>query len=133
MDVEICNVRWYLLSGVIGTISDSIRVYQNIAENIRDNQTISEIQEERDGESVNRLGFLVLSVLLTNDADNRMAAMSLKEIMQTEDLDVRENTLFKKLRDYEIQGYVQKGMKDGRANTFYITDAGKDFLEQNKR
>lgn len=82
---------------------------------------------------MNRLGFLVLSILLTNGADNRMAAMSLKEIMQTEDLDVRENTLFKKLRDYEIQGYVQKGMKDGRANTFYITDAGKDFLEQNKR
>ena len=82
---------------------------------------------------MNRLGFLVLSVLLTNGADNRMAAMSLKEIMQTEDLDVRENTLFKKLRDYEIQGYVQKGMKDGRANTFYITDAGKDFLEQTKR
>ena len=91
------------------------------------------MQEERDGESVNRLGFLVLSVLLANNADNRMAAMSLKEIMQTEDLEVRENTLFKKLRDYEIQGYVQKGMKDGRANTFYITDAGKDFLEQNKR
>lgn len=82
---------------------------------------------------MNRLGFLVLSILLMNGADNRMAAMSLKEIMQTEDLDVRENTLFKKLRDYEIQGYVQKGMKDGRANTFYITDAGKDFLEQNKR
>ena len=57
------------------------------------------MQEERDGESVNRLGFLVLSVLLANNADNRMAAMSLKEIMQTEDLDVRENTLFKKLRD----------------------------------
>ena len=57
------------------------------------------MQEERDGESVNRLGFLVLSVLLANDADNRMAAMSLKEIMQTEDLDVRENTLFKKLRE----------------------------------
>ena len=48
------------------------------------------MQEERDGESVNRLGFLVLSVLLANNADNRMAAMSLKEIMQTEDLDVRE-------------------------------------------
>ena len=57
------------------------------------------MQEERDGESVNRLGFLVLSVLLANNADNRMAAMSLKEIMQTEDLDVRENTLFKKLRE----------------------------------
>ena len=59
--------------------------------------------------------------------------MSLKEIMQTEDLDVRENTLFKKLRDYENQGFVKEGMKDGRANTFYITEAGKDFLEQNKR
>ena len=34
-DVEICNVLWYLLSGVIGIISDSIRVYQNIAEKIR--------------------------------------------------------------------------------------------------
>jgi hypothetical protein len=48
------------------------------------------MQEERDGESVNRLGFLVLSVLLANNADNRMAAMSLKEIMQTEDLDVKK-------------------------------------------
>lgn len=57
---------------------------------------------------MNRLGFLVLSVLLTNGADNRMAAMSLKEIMQTEDLDVKENTLFKKLRDYEIQEYVKR-------------------------
>ena len=82
---------------------------------------------------MNRLGFLVLSVLLTNGADNRMAAMSLKEIMQTEDLDVKENTLFKKLRDYEIQEYVKKGIKDGRANTFYITDAGKKFLEQYKK
>ena len=62
-----------------------------------------------------------------------MAAMSLKEIMQTEDLDVKENTLFKKLRDYEIQEYVKKGIKDGRANTFYITDAGKEFLEQYKK
>ena len=82
---------------------------------------------------MNQLGFLVLSVLLTNGADNRMAAMSLKEIMQTEDLDVKENTLFKKLRDYEIQEYVKKGIKDGRANTFYITDAGKEFLEQYKK
>ena len=82
---------------------------------------------------MNRLGFLVLSVLLTNGADNRMAAMSLKEIVQTEDLDVKENTLFKKLRDYEIQEYVKKGIKDGRANTFYITDAGKEFLEQYKK
>lgn len=81
---------------------------------------------------MNRLGFLVLSVLLANGAYNRTAAMSLKEIMQTEDLDVKENTLFKKLRDYEIQGYVKKGIKDGRANTFYITDAGKKFLKQNK-
>lgn len=40
-DVEICNVLWYLLSGVIGIISDSIRVYQNIAEYIRNHQNIS--------------------------------------------------------------------------------------------
>ncbi len=69
---------------------------------------------------MNRLGFLVLSVLLTNGADNRMAAMSLKEIMQTEDLDVKENTLFKKLRDYEIQEYVKaavRGVDDGTAVT----------------
>jgi len=28
---------------------------------------------------------------------------------------------------------VKKGMKDGKANTFYITDDGKEFLEQNKK
>lgn len=76
------------------------------------------MQEERDGESVNRLGFLVLSVLLANNADNRMAAMSLKEIMQTEDLDVKENTLFKKLRDYENQGYVKKRYEGWKSQHF---------------
>ncbi len=82
---------------------------------------------------MNRLGFLILSVLWTNSADNRMAAMTIKEIMQTEDLEVKDNTLFKKLREFELQGYVDKGMKDGRADTFYITDAGQEFLEQNKK
>lgn len=82
---------------------------------------------------MNRLGFLILSVLWTNGADNRMAAMTIKEIMQTEELEVKDNTLFKKLREFELQGYVDKGMKDGRADTFYITDAGQEFLEQNKK
>ena len=55
------------------------------------------MQEERDGESVNRLGFLVLSVLLANNADNRMAAMDVKCL--------ERNGVLKKVGKYRFRAF----------------------------
>lgn len=81
---------------------------------------------------MNRLGFLVLSILKTNDATDKLSSMSLKEITETEEYGYKENTIFKKIKDFEAAGYIQKGLKEGRADTFFITAEGCRYLEAEK-
>lgn len=50
-----------------------------------------------------------------------------------EDFEYKENTIFKKIKDFEQSGYVCRGLKEGRADTFYITEAGCEFLETEKK
>lgn len=82
---------------------------------------------------MNRLGFLVLSILKVNGASNKLCSMSVREIMETErDCGYKENTIFKKIKEFERAGYICRGLKEGHAYTFYITAKGCDFLEELK-
>ena len=78
---------------------------------------------------INRLGFLILSIQKQNEAVNSVSAMSLREIAESEDFGYRENTVFKKIKEFELSGFVLKGMKDGRADTFFITNDGLEALK----
>lgn len=78
---------------------------------------------------MNRLGFIFLSILRENEATSRLTSMSVRELSLAEDFGVKENTLFKKAREFEKSGYVGRGLKEGRAATFYITAAGSAYLE----
>lgn len=78
---------------------------------------------------MNRLGFLILSILKQNEAVNSVSAMSLREIAESEDFGYRENTVLKKIKEFELSGFVLKGMKDGRADTFFITNDGLEALK----
>ena len=40
-----------------------------------------------------------------------------------------ETNDFKKIKEFELSGYVCKGLKDGRADTFFITEKGCLALE----
>lgn len=79
---------------------------------------------------MNRLGFLILSVLSTNEAFDKLSAMTAKEIMDAEDFGYKDNTVFKKIMDFESMGYVAAGYKEGKAKTFYITESGIQALKQ---
>lgn len=81
---------------------------------------------------MNRLGFLVLSILFQNGATSRLSSMSVQEISDTEDFGYKPNTIFKKIKEFEEGGYIGRGLKEGRADTFFITDAGCEFLERAK-
>ena len=37
--------------------------------------------------------------------------------------------IFKKIKEFEDAGYIGRGLKEGRADTFFITDTGREFLE----
>ena len=81
---------------------------------------------------MNRLGFLVLSILAKYEATDKLSSMSVREIAETEEYGYRENTIYKKMKEFEELGYIDRGLLDGRAVTFYITDAGSRALEKVK-
>lgn len=110
-----------------------IKKYPNISKNILENPNKSKIFQEyqrKDGGLLNRLGFLVLSVLSKNEAFNRVSAMTSREIMDAEELGYKGNTVFKKIAELEKMGYVAAGYKEGKAKSFYITDSGRQALKQ---
>lgn len=82
---------------------------------------------------MNRLGFIVLSILRQNEATNKLSSMSVQEIADTEEFGYKPNTIFKKIKEFEEGGYIGRGLKEGRADTFFITAAGCEFLEREKK
>ncbi len=81
---------------------------------------------------MNRLGFIILSILNRSEATGKLSSMTLREIAETENLEMKENTIFKKLKEFEGAGYIKRGLKEGRADTFYITPEGCGLLKREK-
>lgn len=81
---------------------------------------------------MNRLGFIVLSILKQSGAENKLSSMTLREIAAAEDFGLKENTIFKKIKDFQTYGYVGKGLKEGHADTFFITPEGVEMLEKER-
>ena len=81
---------------------------------------------------MNRLGFILLSILGQNGATNRFSAMTIREIASAEELGMKENTIFKKIKDFEKSGYIGRGLKEGRADTYFITPEGCECLEKER-
>lgn len=82
---------------------------------------------------MNRLGFMILSILRSNGATNQVQSMTVREIASVEEFDMKENTVFKKLKGFEQSGYIGRGFKEGRADTFFITPDGCEYLERVKK
>lgn len=81
---------------------------------------------------MNRLGFIILSILKRSKATDRLSSMTIREIAYTEDLGLKENTIFKKIRDFEKAGYISRGLKEGRAETYFITPEGCECLNRER-
>lgn len=78
---------------------------------------------------MNRLGFLILSVLSKNEAVGNVSAMTAREISDAEKFGYKDNTIFKKIAEFETAGYIAAGYKEGKAKTFYITEKGQEMLQ----
>ena len=82
---------------------------------------------------MNRLGFIILSILRQEGATNKLSSMTVREIASAEEFGMKENTILKKIKDFEQSGYIGRGLKEGRADTFFITPAGCECLEREKQ
>ena len=76
---------------------------------------------------MDRLDLWILSVLQYRDADNYLVAMSINEILE-EDNDTTRISLYKHLKGLAKGKYVALGPKDNKADSYYITEMGKEAL-----
>jgi predicted transcriptional regulator len=56
--------------------------------------------------------------------------MTVQELKDAEELDYKDNTFYKQLRQFVLDGLVGQGAKDGKSNTYYITEKGISDLEE---
>lgn len=80
----------------------------------------------------NLLGFLILSIINDQNATGRLKGITVKDIADIEQLGCMDNTIYKQLKQFIDAGYVAVGVKDGHANTYYITESGKEFLRKER-
>jgi len=118
--------------------NDGAWAYQDKSGKIRENPWKSEKiirnqgQKAEGGAALDRSGFIILSVLQEQGAEGRLSAMTVREAAEAEDMGLKENTVYKKLREFERLGYVGRGLKEGTADTYYITAEGCGCLERER-
>lgn len=76
---------------------------------------------------MDRLDLWILSVLQYREADNYLVAMSINEILE-EDNDTTRISLYKHLKGLVKKNYVTTGPKDNKADSYFITEKGKEAL-----
>ena len=81
---------------------------------------------------MDRSGFILLSVLEKSGALSRLSSMTVREIAQEEELGIREGSIYKMLKAFELAGLVGQGLREGRAVTFFLTGEGRRRLEEER-
>lgn len=76
----------------------------------------------------NMIDYLILRILVKESAISKSTGMTLKEF-PLEDLNIKVNTLQKKMKGLEKQELVKRGYRDSRSYTYYITKKALELLE----
>ena len=79
--------------------------------------------------SENRNDFKILVYLYEKDIDSPMKARKATTISEDEDVNLSDTKVRKTLNEYVKVGLVEKGCKEGKADTYYITEAGMEYVE----
>lgn len=78
-----------------------------------------------------RIEYFILVVLEDNQASNTVGAMTLEEIIGTEEhFPYKKDTIYRNLNKMMPNGWIGKGVPEGRKSTYYITEIGRKVKEE---
>ena len=80
---------------------------------------------------MDKLDFAILNVIQEADATTSLKAISRKQIIET--IEIGSQNLFIRLKKLLEDGLVNKGLKDGREHTYFITKSGIKIFEEAMR
>lgn len=108
-----------------------IKVSKRKSKLIRENQRKSKLIEQVF--KMNRIMIGVLITLRDSSALDCLTAMSVYELADTELLyGICVNTIHKNVMKLLASGFIDKGFKDSRASTYFVTQKGLDILNKLK-
>lgn len=80
-----------------------------------------------------RTMYSILNILYSNGANSKLYALSQKDIieaLEVEDEKWCERTVYNKLRELLEKQFILEGLKRVNAKTFYISQAGIDWMKE---
>lgn len=77
--------------------------------------------------ALNRGDYIILGALRSKSALDELHGLTVAEIMEVERMS-KFNTIYKKLKELQSEGYVSEGIKASRAKTYYLTQKGSGIL-----
>ena len=78
---------------------------------------------------MNRLEMIILAILKNNKANSQISAISLYEIKNYAGLTQSVATVYRAIQQLYDKQYLQRGLKDSKSHTFYITQLGESIIK----
>lgn len=81
-----------------------------------------------------KFGLVILKVLDDNHVDTASKAFRISQILELISENQRKSysTAYRHLQNLAAQGYIQCGLADSLAGTYYIAEAGKSFCKSHQ-
>lgn len=76
---------------------------------------------------LSRCSYTILGILKKRNATDKVHALTISEISSFEKVS-KHNTIHKKVKEMQLQGFIDEGVKAGRAKTYYATSKALDIL-----
>nr|WP_317359518.1 transcriptional regulator [uncultured Tyzzerella sp.] len=80
--------------------------------------------------NLSKIDIIILKDLENKNKTNFLKSISLKELIVYQNSLIKSNSIYKRLNNLKNQGLVQLGAKDGKMNTYYITELGIQILNK---
>ncbi len=76
---------------------------------------------------LSRCSYTILGIMKKKNAIDKVHGLTIDEISSFEKVS-KHNTIHKKVKELQNIGYVEEGVKAGRAKTYYATDLALSIL-----
>lgn len=76
---------------------------------------------------LNRCAYTILGILRSKNSVDKVHGLTVKEISSLERVS-KPNTIHKKIKEMQSEGYVEEGVKVAKAKSYYLTERGISIL-----
>lgn len=76
---------------------------------------------------LNRCAYTILGILRSKNSVDKVHGLTVKEISSLERVS-KPNTIHKKIKEMQSEGYVEEGVKVAKAKSYYLTELGNSIL-----